>query len=185
MGHLNKCLSVTGVTMSEINENHAVARQSGKWGEQGVPHKGWQCVDTQDLGPDREGWQKCEMCKAMDIRYVHVMRHPNYPGELGCGCVCAGNMEQDLQAARHRESSMKTSLRRRQAFVRSRHWRISQKGNPWMQRDGWTVTIFPRGTGFKAVLSRADKKMFLPQVFATPNEAKLAAYDVMHASDAA
>lgn len=94
-------------------------------------------------------------------------------------------MEQDLQAARHRKSSMKTSLRRRQAFVRSRHWRISQKGNPWMRRDGWTVTIFPRGRGFKAVLSRADKKIFLPQVFATPDEAKLAAYDVMHATEAA
>jgi hypothetical protein len=54
-----------------------------------------------------------------------------------------------------------------------------------MQRDGWTVTIFPRGSVFKAVLSRADKKIFLPQVFATSDEAKLAAYDVMHATEAA
>jgi len=54
-----------------------------------------------------------------------------------------------------------------------------------MQRDGWTVTIFPRGGDFKAVLSRADKKIFLPQVFATPDEAKLAAYGVMHATETA
>ena len=139
--------------MSEINEGQAVARQWGKWGKPGVPHKGWQCIDTQDLGPDRDDWQKCEMCEAMDIRYVHVMTHPDYPGELGCGCVCAGNMEQNLQAARQRESSMKTSLRRREAFPRSRDWRISRNGNPWMRRDGWTVTIFPRGRG---ALARKD-----------------------------
>ena len=54
-----------------------------------------------------------------------------------------------------------------------------------MQRDGWTVTIFPRAGGFKAVCSRADKKIFLPQVFATPEEAKLAAYDAMHSTEAA
>ena len=97
----------SGRNMSNINEDHAIERLWGKWGTPGVPHKGWQCIDAHDLGPDREGWQKCEMCEAMDIRYVHVMRHANYPGELGCGCVCAGNMEQDLQAARYRESSMK------------------------------------------------------------------------------
>lgn len=54
-----------------------------------------------------------------------------------------------------------------------------------MRRDGWSVTIFRRGNGFKAVLSSADKKIFLPQVFATADEAKLAAYDAMHAAEAA
>lgn len=171
--------------MGDISESQAVSRRWGKWGQPGVPHRGWSFVDMDDLGPDPDGWQKCEMCEAMHIRYVHTMTHPDYPGELGCGCVCAGNMEQDLQAARRREASMKNSLRRRQAFVRSRHWRISQNGNPWMRRDGWSVTIFRRGNGFKAVLSSADKKIFLPQVFATADEAKLAAYDAMHDAQAA
>jgi hypothetical protein len=60
-----------------------------------------------------------------------------------------------------------------------------KKGDPWIRRDGWTVTIFPRGGGFKAVLSRADQKIFLSQIFPSVDEAKLAAYDTMRASKAA
>jgi hypothetical protein len=54
-----------------------------------------------------------------------------------------------------------------------------------MRRNGWTVTIFRSGNGFKAVLSRQDKKIFLPQIFATPDQAKLAAYDATRSIEAA
>lgn len=171
--------------MSDISEGQAVARRWGKWGQAGVPHKGWRCVDTHDAGPDRDSWPTCEMCESMDIRYVHVMAHPDYAGHLACGCVCAGHMEGHLQSARRREAAVKNTARRRSAFPRSKDWRVSQKGNPWIRRDGWTVTIFPRGSGFKAVLSRAEQKIFLPQIFPNVDEAKLAAYDTMRASQVA
>lgn len=170
--------------MDESSERQAVARGWGKWGQAGVPHKGWHCIDMDDLGPDRDHWQTCEMCETMEIRYAHVMRHPDYPTQLTCGCVCAGNMEQNLTAARRREALMKNDLKRRNAFPRLKEWRLSQKGNPWIQRDGWNVTIFPRGNGFKAVLSRGKDKIFLPKIFPSVEEAKLAAYDTMHSSEA-
>lgn len=162
------------------NESQAVTRRRGKWSQAGVPHKGWSCIGTEDLGPDQDSWQTCEMCEAMAIRYVHSMSHPDYSGELGCGCVCAGHMEQDLQAARGRETALKKSVKQRQAFPRRREWRVSQKGNPWIQFEGWNITIFPRGgRGFGGVASRGEQKLFLQQLYPTADEAKLAAYDLI------
>jgi hypothetical protein len=55
---------------------------SGKWAQPGVPHKGWRCVDIEDLG---EPSATCEMCEAQEIRYVHHMEHPSYPlGAVAC-----------------------------------------------------------------------------------------------------
>ncbi|HWK94504.1 MAG TPA: hypothetical protein VNR39_03680 [Pseudolabrys sp.] len=172
--------------MSDAREGQAVTRRWGKWSQPGVPHKGWSCEGTDDLGPDRENWQTCEMCEAMEIRYVHSMTHPDYPGQLDCGCVCAGHMEQDLQAARDREASMKKSAKQRIAFPRRREWRVSTNGNPTIRIDGWLVTVFARGVGYRAVVSRNGEKYWLPQsgpAYATTEDAKLAAFDAI--SDAA
>src|SRR4051794_39614902 len=71
----------------------------GKWSQPGVPHRGWSCVDIEDLGaPDLV----CEMCERQEIRSVHHMEHPDYPGSLRCGCICAGHMEEDLTGAQRR-----------------------------------------------------------------------------------
>jgi hypothetical protein len=78
---------------------------NGKWCWPNVPHKGWTCTDVYDLGGDYLGI--CEMCETQEIRYVHVMTHPDYDGELGCGCVCAGNMEENLTGAQEREKKLK------------------------------------------------------------------------------
>jgi hypothetical protein len=47
------------------------------------------------------------MCEHAQMRYVHVMMHPDYAGELEVGCVCVGYMEQDLVAAQRREAEFK------------------------------------------------------------------------------
>ena len=74
----------------------------GKWSQGGVPHKGWSCIDIDDVGDD---FVTCQMCETQPVRYVHTMEHPDYPDTLDVGCVCAGNMEQDYEAAREREAS--------------------------------------------------------------------------------
>jgi len=43
-------------------------RATGKWSQAGVPHRGWTCVDIDDLG---EPSATCEMCETQEIRYVH------------------------------------------------------------------------------------------------------------------
>ena len=64
----------------------------GKWSQTGVPHRGWACVGIEDL---EEPAQFCEMCESVEIRYVHLMEHPDYPETLGVGCICAEHMEED------------------------------------------------------------------------------------------
>jgi hypothetical protein len=39
----------------------------------GVPHKGWHCIDIEELN---EQDHICEMCEARQVRFVHVMEHP-------------------------------------------------------------------------------------------------------------
>lgn len=49
-------------------EEQLVANRRGKWSAAGVPHRGWHCVDIEDLG---EPQAECEMCESQTIRYVH------------------------------------------------------------------------------------------------------------------
>src|ERR1051325_4981142 len=90
--------------MTERHTNH------GKWSEPNVPHRGWTCVNVEDLG---ELLQVCEMCGSAEIRYVHFMRHPDYEGDVGVGCVCAEHMEEDCTGPRLREKALRSRVRRR------------------------------------------------------------------------
>src|SRR6185436_5595102 len=53
-----------------------------------------------------------DMCEQQRIRYVHIMVHSDWNSELKCGCVCAGYMEGDLEAAQLRELGVKREARR-------------------------------------------------------------------------
>jgi hypothetical protein len=99
-----------------MNEAAAVMACRGRWSEPGLPHKGWTCTNVEDL-EDLIG--SCEMCNT-DIRYVHHMEHPDYPEALGVGCICAGHMEQNYEAARDRQrEAEKATARRRRAAKRA------------------------------------------------------------------
>ena len=107
------------------------------WKRDDVPHDGWTCVDVIDLG---EPVGVCRMCGHQIIRYVHVMRHPDYPRTIGAGCVCAGRMEGDPEAARNREAAFKNRLARRETFMASKLKR-SRKGNEYLKYKGELVTL--------------------------------------------
>ena len=104
----------------------------GKWSQEGVPHKGWQCGDIYDLEDDHI---ICEMCETAEIRYVHVMSHEQYEGMLRVGCVCAGNMEGSLARAKRREQQLKNRSTRRLKWV-IRKWRTSARGNSFINVKG-------------------------------------------------
>src|SRR5215831_4365721 len=114
---------------------------SGKWSVSGFPHKGWTCVDDLEA-PDAV----CEMCETQEIRYVHHMQHPNYPGVLGVGCVWAEHMEEDYEAPRRREQNLRNAARRRSRWL-GRKWNTSRKGNPYINADGFNITVFQRADG--------------------------------------
>jgi hypothetical protein len=144
----------------------ATARRDGtayRWDRPGIPHKGWSCSDVEDMG---EPCFECELCGYPEVRFVHVMGHPEYAGELRVGCVCAGHLEGDYAAAKDRERGARNAAARRDRLA-ARHrraredwadlsrWRVSEKGNYSRRSPAGRVTLFPdryRPGGWKAVI---------------------------------
>lgn len=159
----------------EILEEQLVASKRGKWSTPGIPHKGWVCVDIEDLG---EPQVQCEMCESQTIRYVHHMEHPLYSTVLAVGCVCAGHMEGDLAAARNRDAAMQSRASKRNRWT-TRKWEISVNGNPTIKADGFRVTVYRRGAGWSATLAPLNGSGVLhaKRNFSSIDQAKLAAFD--------
>lgn len=163
--------------MNEGTEERHIARGAGKWSQPGVPHRGWTCTGIDDLGaPD----STCEMCESQSIRYVHYMSHPDYPDELAVGCVCAGHMEQDYEAAKRRERGVRNAARRRIKWL-NRRWRTSAKGNAYINADGFNVVVYRLGATWSGRITNRETGhgVRLRRPCATLDEAKLAAFDGM------
>ncbi|WP_080401344.1 hypothetical protein [Burkholderia ubonensis] len=156
-------------------EEQLVAARRGKWSERGVPHKGWVCIDIEDLG---EPQIECEMCESQTIRYVHHMEHPDYSRQLSVGCICAGHMEGSLTAARDREAQMRARASKRKRWV-SRRWKVSVRGNLTLTADGYRITVYQRGTGWGCTIVeiRTDAVQHSRRNYATADRAKLAGFD--------
>ena len=139
------------------------------WKRDDVPHSGWVCTGVTDLGSP---CGICEMCGHQIIRYAHHMVHPQYR-PLTAGCVCAGRMEGDPEAARKRERDLKNRLSRRDSFLR-RRWKQSRNGNPYLKYQGHLVVLFrlKDGSGWKYAIDEA----FADEVCRSQGDAVLAAF---------
>lgn len=149
----------------------------GKWSEAGVPKKGWTCVGIEDL---EEPSQLCEMCDSAEIRYAHIMEHPDYPGSLQVGCVCAEHMEEDYKRPREREKRLRNSARRRAAWP-SRKWRTSRQGNLYINTDGFNLTVYRAGAGWTVRVQRraSGAAQIGRKSYSTESDAKLAAFNAL------
>lgn len=158
-------------------EQDHVTKRRGKWSEPGLPHSGWSCVDVEDL---QSPSMICQMCESSEIRYAHHMRHPNCAVELVVGCVCAGNMEGALAMAKAREASMKSRAGKRKRWLQ-RKWKTSKKGNPYMEADGYRITVYPQGGGWGASVAKigTEQVIFSRRVAHQVQQAQLAAFDLV------
>lgn len=147
----------------------------GKWSHPGVPHAGWVCTYVEDL---EEVAAVCGMCESAEIRFVHYMRHADYPDELGVGCVCAEHMEQDYVTPKAREQRLRSRARRRKTWVQ-RPWRVSAKGNAYLNTEGFNLTVFQQGMewGFLVKNSSNNKTVFSRRKYQTEDGAKHATLD--------
>lgn len=153
-------------------------RATGKWPQSSVPDKGWVCVDIEDLG---EPSATCEMCETQEIRYVHYMEHPDYSTQLGCGCVCAGRMEEDYEGAQRRELILRNAGGRRKRWL-SRAWRVSGKGNAYLNVDGYNIVVYPISSsiwGFRVTNRATSDAIQSGRAHASQDAAKLRAFDAM------
>ena len=114
------------------------------WSQPDVPHKGWRCVGVADLRPPDGGVYEhatCQMCLNEKLRFVHTMKHDDYPEQVDAGCVCAEKMCEtyDGQA---REQRLKNRAARKNKWL-TRKWRVSRNGNRYLKIDGRNVGVFP------------------------------------------
>lgn len=170
-------MDFVGSAMPNSMEERAIPAGRGKWSQPNIPHEGWRCIEIEDLG---KADRTCEMCEAQSIRFVHYMENPAYHEVLACGCICAGHMEQDLIGARVRDQSMRSRGSKRTRWL-TRRWRVSSKGNEWIEADGCRVTIFPKGDRWRAAVISVEGSYqhFSRRSYASENEAKLAAFDLI------
>lgn len=120
------------------------------------------------------------MCESVEIRYVHFMKHPDYPDILGVGCICAEHMEGDYVNPRIRENKVRSQVRRRQAWA-NRKWRISTKGNLYLNTEGFNLTVFKTSDrrrnfwGLQVTNRQTGKKQTGHHRYMSEDEAKNAA----------
>jgi hypothetical protein len=160
-----------------MNENEYIGKNFGKWSQPGVPHKGWTCIDIEDIG---EPSAICEMCEKQSIRYIHYMEHPDYGDTLRVGCICAGHMEDDLISAQRRDDFMKSRSSKRKKWI-DRNWKISAKGNSYIKSDGYIIVMKCQDTYWSALIQSEDKtfEKWSQRKYKSKNEAKLAAFDYL------
>jgi hypothetical protein len=153
----------------------------GKWAQAGVPHKGWTCVDCYDDGEDGEELSRvCEMCETTPIRWVHVMEHPDWPGRLEVGKVCAAHMSEDYEGAQRREADCKSLSKRRERWLVT-GWKRSNAGNPYKNKGPFNVVVFNRGGGWSMRVERREtgQRWALKEPRKTAEEAALAAFEAI------
>lgn len=171
-----------------MSEHEAHARGLGKWGQPGVPHRGWEYVEGYDCAGDdlaaaSDSMRECEMCETMMIRYVTVLRHDDYPDALHCGCVCAEHMTQDYQGIRARDHKVRLRGQRRARYPRRKQWQTSGKGTMHIHSDEGHAMVFANkfGDGWKIGVTPKFEKdtRFGKRVYSTERDAKLACFDYL------
>lgn len=117
-----------------------------RWDKSGVPHKGWRYIGVEDLGEyvepgEQINYEVCEMCGNERIRYVHLLEHPDYHGEIRVGCVCASKMIDDYVDPKESERKLKNRVNRKLNFMKQ-EWRFkSSTGNYTLRYKGNNITI--------------------------------------------
>jgi hypothetical protein len=101
-----------------ISEERPAHTGTGKWRQPGVPHRGWTCTEVVDLFDDGDDFETCEMCETAQIRYAHIMTHPDYSDALAVGCICAEHMEQDYVGPKRREREFRQRQTRAERELR-------------------------------------------------------------------
>ena len=126
-----------------------------RWDKKGIPDKGWTEIGIEDLGEEVDfgeeiRYERCEMCGNEKIRYVHIMTHPEYRGELRVGCDCACKMTDDYENPEARERDLKNRVQRKKNFMKKEWRQVVRSGNFTLKYKGENITIMRSkyGTGW-------------------------------------
>jgi hypothetical protein len=124
-GELEKAKAV--IAWLKPEKAYLATRDTGKWSRPDVPHKGWVCTHMLDF---EDKTITCHMCEMIEVRYVHVMLHPQTRKEFWVDWVCAGRMEGDAAKAvarREEEVAKSRAMRKAQPEEARREQNAKQK----------------------------------------------------------
>ena len=143
-----------------------------------LPRHGWYCVNVIDLREDDEladetDYATCQICGKEEIRYVHIMEHPDLDEIFEVGCICAGKMTEDFYGPKARETKLRNRAARRTRWLR-RHWRVSAKGNQFLNAEGHNLVVYRTKNG-RWGYKIGDR--FSSRTYPTTIAAKLALFD--------
>jgi len=146
------------------------------WDEPEFPHKGWSLVDSYDMGEGES--QPCQMSCGANPRFIHVLRHPQYPREIHVGLICAEHLTQDYANVDKRERRLRSEAESKRRFTTTA-WTPSKSGASWFRKLRGYIAIAWRGEKYSIAVKRDGQngKGFLLGSFDTPMSAKTAAYE--------
>lgn len=126
-----------------------------------------------DLKLEEGRYETCQMCGRPEIRFVHVMRHPNVSECFNVGCVCAEKMSDDYKGPKARESKLISRAAQRARWLTRKGWKLSSKGHPYINVKGVNL-------GVKSINNRWMYRIgdrFSSTRYNSMDEAKLALFD--------
>ena len=152
-----------------------------RWDNPGVPHKGWTLVDYIDIREDAVDddfeYETCEMCHNERIRYVHILSHPDYEGEIRVGCDCACKMTEDYVTHPEHERQMKNRAARRNNFLKQ-EWQKNSKGNWVLRYKGERITAIRRNGNYGFVYNNQWVWKYKGRQINDLQTLKLAAFEI-------
>ena len=117
-----------------------VRKPLGKWNDLSYLQNPWKFRKIISV----KGRKLCMMCESRWCKYLHFMEGVvnGKKVALAVGCICAGNLEGDIQLAKRREEAFIKKIAKKNRFIKGK-WKVSYKKNRYKKIDGFLVTVFP------------------------------------------
>jgi hypothetical protein len=103
------------------------------------------------------------------------MIHPNYH-DLYVGCICAGKMEGNIEAAKKREQEFKNEQKRKENF-KNKTWKISKNSNSYLKIKDHLIVLYYSKT--KNNWKYSLDNVFCKEVYSTREEVMEAAFEAL------
>lgn len=145
----------------------------------GCPHRGWKWLGAVDLHDDEQreygDYEDCEFCSKEQIRFVHSLMHPDWNDVIRVGRICANNLAESPKIDTE-ERRLRNRAQSRLAFPNLKGWKISAKGNEWIEFRGYHIVLV-RWSSTKLRLTIDGEPGTLD--YASVRETKLKSFEVV------
>lgn len=155
-----------------------------RWNKPNIPHKGWKHVEVVDLGEgvapgEPISYEYCDMC-GEKIRYVHILTHLEYAGELHVGCDCASSLTADYVNPEEQERRIRNKAIRRTNFVQKTWTYKPETGNYTLRYKGEYITIMRSkyDSGWGVIFRRKQQWQYRGMKIEDFDTARLVAFEL-------